>query len=166
MKLHEIETEIQSLGARMEEWAADHDGDVTDFPLVSDLESLQIERNRKILSMACLVKDIEAEAEALDKEASALKERARIKANAASRIKGVIAAFMEPGEKLADNRAAISWRTSKSVQVDCEPIALPTLYRREKLVIEADKTQIKAALEKGEEIPSCSLVTKQNLQIK
>jgi hypothetical protein len=166
MKLHEIETEIASLGSRMEEWAADHDGDITDFPLVSDMESLQIERNRKLLSLACLVKDIEAEAEALKNEAASLTERARVKANAASRIKGVIASYMEPGEKLADNRAALSWRTSKAVQVDCEPVALPALYRREKLIIEADKTQIKTALEKGEEIPSCSLVTKQNLQIK
>lgn len=166
MRLHEIETEISLLGEHLEEWAAEHDGDITDFPLASEMETLQIDRNRKLLSLACLVKDIEAEADALKVEAAAITDRARVKSNAASRIKGVIASYLETGEKLADNRAALSWRKSEAVELDVEPGTLPAPYRREKLIIEADKTQIKDALKKGEVVEGARLVTKQNLQIK
>lgn len=166
MKIHEIETEIQTIGTRLEDWAADHDGDITDFPLVSDLEALQMVRERKLLSMACLVKDIEAEADALKKEAASLAERARVKSNAATRIKGVISAFMEPGEKLADSRAALSWRKSEAVEVEVEAEKLPEEFRRVKVITDADKTALKDALKAGREIDGARLVTKQNLQIK
>lgn len=166
MKLHEIETEIKSLGARLEEWAETHNGDITDFPLVSDMEALEIERERKLLSMACLVKDLEAESESLLKEAASLRERSKVKHNAAARIKGVISAYMNPGEKLEDNRAVLAWRTYHSVEVDVPAEKLPEHLRRTEILVEPDKVAIKDALRSGEAVEGCRLVTKQNLQIK
>jgi uncharacterized coiled-coil DUF342 family protein len=166
MKLHDIETEISSLGTRLEDWAAEHDGDVTEFPFISEMDALTIERERKLLSMACLVKEIDAEADALKKEAANLSERARVKSNAVTRIKGVISAYMEPGEKLSDERAALSWRKSDSVEVEVEAEALPERFRRTKITIDPDKTAIKDAIKAGEAVEGVRLVTKQNLQIK
>ena len=166
MKLHEIETEIKSLGARLEDWAEAHEGDITDFPLVSDMEALEIERNRKLLSMACLVKDLEAESEALLKESASLRQRSKVKHNAAARIKGALSAYMEPGEKISDNRAALSWRTSDSVEVDIPAESLPEQYRRTEILVEPDKVALKAALKSGEAVEGVRIITRQNLQIK
>jgi hypothetical protein len=68
------------------------------------------------------------------------------------------------GEKLKDARAEIAWRSSKSVDVKCEPESLPDSFQR--ITIVADKTAIKEALTRGELVDGCSLVTRQNMQIK
>ena len=68
------------------------------------------------------------------------------------------------GEKFETARVRLSWRSSESVEgsgID----ALPDEYLRFKDP-EPDKTKIKAALKAGVELKGCTLVAKQNLQIK
>lgn len=167
MKLHDIETEISSLGTRLEDWAAENGGDVTDFPFITEMDLLTMERGRKLLSMACLVKELEADADALKKEITTLSERARVKSNAAARVKAIVSAFMEPGEKLSDSRVELSWRKSQAVEIDDRPAEqFPEEFRRTKITVEVDKTAIKDALKNGAAVEGARLINKQNLQIK
>lgn len=47
---------------------------------------------------------------------------------------------------------------SERVEMDCEPGELPPEYRREKVSVEADKAELKAALKAGVEVPRVRLV--------
>ena len=72
--------------------------------------------------------------------------------------------FLEPGCKLKDARAAISWRKSEAVSCWADPQMLPPDFQRVK--VEADLSAIKAALKDGQDVPGAELQTKQNIQIK
>lgn len=83
--------------------------------------------------------------------------KARVSEMAAALLAEREAHGLEPREKRPEFSAWLAATTSTTVPADAAH--LPPQYRREKLVIEADKTAIKAALERGEEIEGCALVT-------
>ncbi len=116
------------------------------------------------MSLACVVKDFEAEENAYAEEIKSLAERKRVTGNKKDRWKAYIAANMDPREKLSDARAALSWKESKAVDLEVEPEKLPAQFQRVK--VEADKSAIKDALNKGETVEGARLVTRQNLQVK
>ena len=164
MKLYDINHELQTVQAMLEEWAAEHDGDITDFPLAENLAGVEMDRENKLLSIACVIKGYEAEADAFAAEMKKLTDRKKSAQSKADSIRAWLEMNVGQGEKLSDSRAAISWRASKSVDVTCEPEQLPENFQR--VTVAADKTAIKDALGKGEIIPGCSLVSRQNLQVK
>ena len=164
MKLYEINEEIRTAQDLMEEWAAEHDGDITDFPLVENLERIQIDRVHKLLSLACVVKDFDAEESALADEIKNLSDRKKAVAGKRDRWKAYIASSLSPKEKMSDARATISWRESKAVELEVEADALPKEFQRTK--VEADKTAIKDALTAGIEVQGARLAVRQSLQIK
>ena len=59
-----------------------------------------------------------------------------------------------------------STRKSVSVELDIDVNDLQKEYKTIKVTEQPDKMKIKKALEQGEEVKGCYLVTKQNLQIK
>ena len=59
-----------------------------------------------------------------------------------------------------------STRKSVSVELDIDVNDLQKEYKTIKVTEAPDKMKIKKALEQGEEVKGCYLVTKQNLQIK
>jgi outer membrane murein-binding lipoprotein Lpp len=131
------------------------------------LDAVQLDRDHKVLSVACYIKELDAEAAALKSERDRLAERQRATEAKAERIREYLSAHVQPGEKLSDARAVISWRKSDSVDVQVDAGMLPTQYVREiPARVEPDKVALKAALKAGEAVPGCVLVTKQNIQIK
>ncbi len=81
------------------------------------------------------------------------------------RLESTIARLIGEGNKRDLGFARVSWRRSESVQIlDGKEEAIPDAYLIPKWV--ANKTQIKADLKAGAEIPYCFLVEKQNIQIK
>lgn len=129
-------------------------------------ESLQIERDAKIENIACWIKNLKSDAEALKAEAKNMADRAKAAERKADSLKSYLAAALH-GEKFQSARAAISWRKSVSVEVDdAEVENLPEQYIRRKVSVEADKTAIKDALKAGETIEGCRLVESNNISIK
>lgn len=168
----DIAEEIRELQAQLEIHAEEHDGDITDFPLLQHLEDLQKAQEGKaahehmLCSLACMSLEYEDEAEAMKAQAARITEAAaKIEAKAEG-IQKFIASQIQPGQKVKDDRVKLSVRESSAVEIekDTSPTDLPLEYQRVK--VEADKSALKTALKKGEVIPGVALITRYNLQIK
>jgi hypothetical protein len=127
------------------------------------LDDVQGERDHKALDVACVVKSIEAEAEALAQETATLIKRRAVLGRKAEAIRTWLAAWLQPGEKLRDTRAVIGWRKSTQVQI-ADEAALPEAAW--KVTREVSKTQIKEIIEQSGKCAGAEIVEKQNLQIK
>jgi hypothetical protein len=164
MKLYDIQKEISTVQDMLEEWAIEHDGDITEFPLNENLSSIEMAREDKLLSIACVIKDYEGEAEAIDAEMKRLAQRKKSAQSKAESVRSWLEANIIEGEKLADSRAEIGWRKSSYLEVNCEPEQLPSHLTKVSII--ADKTAIKDAIKKGENVLGCQILNRQNMQIK
>ena len=137
-------------------------GDILDL---EKLEALEIEHDAKISNLACWVKDLRSESAAIKAEKDALDKRMKAKDNLADRISTYLERYLN-GAKFEDSRCAISYRKSESTEI-AEGLDLNTLPDDcKKITVTANKTAIKAALKNGVMIDGCTLVTKNNIQIK
>lgn len=155
MNLYEINEEILKC-------VDEETGDIIDFERLSELE---IEESDKISNIACWIKDLKAEAEAIKAEKQNLEKRQKSAENKMESLKNYLAGYLG-GRKFKDARCSISYRKSTSTVIDesLDLSKLPTEYQ--KIKIEADKTAIKKALEAGTKIDGCVLVEKDNVIIK
>lgn len=168
MKLYEINNSIQELFIRSID---PETGEVADG-FEADLESLSLAREEKVENIACLIKNLNADAAAIKAQAEILKaevknllDRAKASENRAKSLESYLA-YNLGGNEFKTPKVAISFRKSSSVEVD--PLALvdiPDRYLRFKDP-EPNKTEIKKALLAGEEIPGCRIVETINMQIK
>ena len=160
--LFDINRELQDLW----EAALDPETGELDEEKLAAFEALGMERDAKIENIACWIKNLKSDAEALKAEAKNMADRAKAAERKADSLKRYLAAALH-GEKFQSARAAISWRKSVSVEVDdAEVENLPEQYIRRKVSVEADKTAIKDALKAGESIEGCRLVESNNISIK
>ena len=128
-----------------------------------ELEALEMARDDKLDNIACLIKNIKAEAEAIKAEKMKLAARQASAEKKAEWLENYLIRNMMPGETLNRSRVVIRWRRSESVAVD-NVDALPDGYFVTKK--EPNKTIIKNALKAGIEVPGAALVEKQNIQIR
>ena len=127
------------------------------------LESLQMERSRKIENVACWIKNLESDAEAIKAEKEALAKRQVAALAKAEQLKEWLANALG-GQKFSSAKCAVSFRRSETVEV--EDIALvPAELLRVKTTIEANKTAIKALMKDGQDVVGCRLVERINTQI-
>ena len=80
------------------------------------LNELQMERDAKIENVACWIKELKAEAEAIKAEKLALAERQKVAENKAESLKKWLAYALQ-GEKFKTARCAIRFMTTESVEV-------------------------------------------------
>lgn len=135
-----------------------------DGEVYTELEALQMERERKIENIACWVKNLKSDADELKAEAKAMSDRAKAKERKAESLTKYLAAVLD-GQKFETARAAINWRKAKAVRIEFGT-ELPEEYIRRKVTEEPDKTAIKAALVAGKCIEGCELVETNNISIK
>lgn len=133
--------------------------------LEKNLEIRQEELQQKVTGYVQVIRNLEAEVEkAKEFEAQAKTYRAK-KEKAIKRLKGSLQDAVELfGPQKADV-VTVKLRKSSSVEVE-DVNNLPKEYKVIKVSEQADKTKIKAALKEGKEIEGCSIVERQNLQIK
>ena len=130
---------------------------------VEKLEALDIERSKKIENTALYIKNKLSEAAAYKAEKDSFAQREKAAKNEAERLKRYLDSSLQ-GEKFQSTKAVISYR--KSVVVECEDIE-----KVDKLFLrfedpKLDKSAVKDAIKGGQEVAGCSLVEKQNIQIK
>jgi len=149
MKLYEINYDIEQLWYELELIVAGEqlqDEGKSEDQLLDEIENQLAQheeaRDKKALNIACLVKNWQAEAEAIKAEKLRLQKRQQVRERAIERIKNYLAQLI-PDEKISDARAQISWRKSQAVKLDCEPESLPRDYTRIK--IEPATSRIKKA---------------------
>lgn len=145
MNLYEVAEEIEKAFAL----AVDPDtGEIDDEKMVL-LESLQMERDRKIENVACYIKNLKADAQALKAEKDAFAKRQKQAENKAEALSRYLMSALN-GEKFSSNRCSVSFRHTQKVTLDegYTIYDIDTHFVRMKEP-ELDKTAIKKALEDG-----------------
>ena len=140
--------------------------------LTAKIDELQIDLNEKLVNIACLIKSLDAEAEAIKNEKIKLGNRQKAVENKAEWLRQYISNYLKmtvgedniPKFKLKDPRAVIGFRKSTVVDITDE-----SKISKEYLVPQpskVDKTKIKDDLKAGKTIDGAKLVDKENLSIK
>lgn len=130
---------------------------------IEKLDQLQMDRDVKIENTALFIKNLLSDADQIREEEKKLADRRRVCENKAKNLKEYLSGFLG-GEKFKTPRVAISYRKSKSVDVQ-DITALPKEYLKYSEPT-ANKTEIKKAIEAGTAVPGCVLVENSNIQIK
>jgi hypothetical protein len=158
--------DLNSMYSEALEGAIDENGEIQNETLAELLGEVGDELEKKALNIACYIKNLSTEADAIKLEIDRLTERKRRALKKAESLESYLESVLD-GKKFKDARAEISWRKSTSVNVTAQGDMLskirPDLVR---VKYEPDKTAIKKAIEGGELVVGCELVTKQGIQIK
>ena len=153
MRLYEIDEAILSC----------IDADTGEILDADKLNALQIEREKKLENVALWIKNLTSDAEALKAEKQAFAERQKAAENKAESLKKWLTDALA-GEKFKTTRVAVSFRKTKSVQVD-DIFALDNSFLKYAEPT-ADKAAIKKAIEAGQEVAGATLVENVSCSVK
>lgn len=128
------------------------------------LDSLQMERNQKIESVALWVKNLSADALAYKAEKESFAQREKVAKAKIEQLKAWLTEALD-GQKFSTAKCAVSFRKSERVEVTDEH-SIPRVYMVETVTYAPDKSLIKEILKDGQEIMGCRLVKAINPQIK
>ena len=161
MNLYEIDTQYTSA---MNSAINPYTGEIVDDKLFSEFEKLAEQKEKKILNIAAMYKNIIADAQKIKLEKLKLARRQKVCENKAESLKRYVRSFISEKEKYSDARVSVSWRKSHQVNVYCEADILPEEFQNIKIT--ADKKKIKDAIDSGIHINHCNIKENNNLQIK
>ena len=116
MKLWEIKDEIEKC---FSETVDEETGEILSEVNLQYLEELQMAFDDKVDNICCLIKNMDAEVKAFKTEEANLKKRRMAKENASQRLKDYLKAILN-GQKFESVRSKISYRASKSTEVDMD----------------------------------------------
>mgnify|MGYP000859927100 FL=1 len=153
MNLYDIDKEILSC-VDMET------GEIVD---AEKLDTLNMEKSRKIRNIACWVKELKAEAEALKKQKEAFAAREKAARHKAEGLMSYLGAYLG-GKPVKDTEYQISFTPSQATEITDEA-AIPQTFRIPQ-PDKIDKAGILAALKQGAVIAGATLIERQNIQIK
>lgn len=133
------------------------------------LESLQIARETKLENIACYVKNLVAEVDAIKAEEKNLKARRQSKEKLAERLTYMLDNDLQ-GQKFETARCKISYRKSTSTVVDeevfLEKYKDDTNMCTPNTTYKYDKAQLKKKIQAGETIDGVTLSVNNNISIK
>ena len=135
---------------------------------IDKLNELQLEKDAKIENVACWIKELKAEAEAIKAEKLALAERQRVAENKAESLKKWLAYALQ-GEKFKTAKCSVSFRKTESVEVTEEGLEALMKEHDELLTYKApepNKKAIKDALKDGLNVAGVQLVQNTSVIIK
>lgn len=140
--------------------------------LQRQIDGLKMELNDKLINIACFIKNLDAESEAIKNEKQKLAQRQKACENKAEWLRRYIDNYLKSvvGEdkinkfKLSDPRAVIGYRKSQAVNIKDED-AIPTEFRIPQ-PDKIDKTKIKDAIKAGKDVSGAEIITNVNLSIK
>ena len=169
MTLYDIDAQI----AALEDAAEDDmliDAETGELISVSQaLDALRMARDEKIENVACWVKNLSAEADAIREEENRLVKRRKAAETKAANLKSWLLAAMtrEDGttDKLKTGRVSISVKRNPPSTVVDEAL-LPSTYKVAKITYQANKDLIKRELLAGGEVPGAHLEYGRSVVIK
>ena len=169
MTLYDIDAQIAALdGAAEDDMLIDEEtGEL--ISVSQALDALRMEREAKLENVACWVKNLSAEADAIREEENRLIKRRKAAETKAANLKAWLLAAMtrEDGttDKLKTGRVAVSVkRNPPSTVVD--DALLPSTYKVAKITYQANKELIKRELLAGGEVPGAHLEYGRSVVIK
>jgi len=161
MKLYEICNEIEVL---FEECGEEEPSELP-AEVRERLEALRISLSEKLSNIWALIKNLSAEAEALNAEAARLRRAAKARENRVQALKNYVTYCLGEGTrwKSPDGTREFSWRRSEAVEVQDES-AIPDCYCAvERRIL---LTELKRDLKSGATVPGATLVQRMNLQVR
>ena len=132
-------------------------GEVID---IERLDALNMERDAKVENVACWIKDLMAEANAIKAEKQKLAERQKVAENKAESLKKWLA-YALGGQKFSTAKCAVSFRNAESVEVTEEGLEVLMKEHDELLTYkkpEPNKKAIKDAIKDGLSVAGVQLV--------
>lgn len=130
MSLYHLAIETRAIQDRMEDWAAEHDGDITDFPFLDNLKQLEDNRESAAIQAGLMYKNLMAEAEMIKAEKLILAKRQSALESRAETVKRGLKNFLEAGEKYRNPKCVIGWRKSSELKLKIEAKELPDEFRK------------------------------------
>ena len=170
MTLYDIDAQI----AALEDAAEDDmliDEETGELVSVAQaLDALRMEREAKLENVACWVKNLSAEADAIREEENRLVKRRKAAETKAANLKAWLLSAMtrEDGttDKLKTGRVMVSVKKNPPSTVVDDEALLPWAYKTVKEIVAQDKAAIKAAILAGEEVPGAHLEYGRSVVIK
>ena len=127
------------------------------------LDQLQMARDTKIENIACWIKNLTADAEALKAQKQAFADRQKSAENKAESLKKYLASYLA-GQKFSTDKVAVSFRKTSSVNVtDMRLIPEDYLKFAEPTV---NKELIKKSIKAGIVVPGAEIAEGQSISIK
>lgn len=170
MTLYDIDAQIAALdGAAEDDMLIDEEtGEL--ISVSQALDALRMEREEKLENVACWVKNLCAEADAIREEENRLVKRRKAAETKAANLKAWLLAAMtrEDGttDKLKTGRVIVSVKKNPPSTVVDDEALLPWAYKTVKEIVAQDKAAIKAAILAGEEVPGAHLEYGRSVVIK
>jgi len=160
-RLYEIDKLLRDAVARAP--LNEETGEIPD-DWASFLDNVQMDRDHKALSVAAMVRELTAEAEAVKAEKNRLADRQKSAEAKADRLKSYLSTFVNVGEKLSDARVSIGWRKSEKVIVR-NAASIPDAYCKIERTVSL--SALKDAIKSGEYTgPDAAIAVNNNIQIK
>lgn len=168
MKLYEIATDYENLMAAIE------NGDIPEDAVIDTLESITSLLEDKADNIACLIKNLTAEAEAIKAEEDRLKARRTAKLNRAERLTSYLSDILQRSgyTNIETARNVISFRKTppkvvfdnESAFIEWARVNADNYLNYGKPTV--NKTAIKAAIDSGTKIEGVRVESSQNISIK
>ena len=155
--LYEIVREI-------EDFEFEIDPETGEILNIDELDKLELAKDVKVENICLYIKNLDSDAVAYKTEKDSFAKKQKAAENKAARLKAYLQGMLA-GEKFKSNKVTVSYRKSKSVEV-ADVNSIPEEYLTITQKVDPDKMAIKKAIESGIEVQGCSLVEKQNMQIK
>jgi len=167
MHLYEIREEYLKA---MDSLVVNEDGEILN---ANEIEELKGDFDEKTEAVACYIKDLIAETEALENEKKACAERFDTRINANTRRIDWLKDYLTFNvrsvgmNKFDTSKVSISFRKSEKVEIPDE-FQIPEAYMKVTTTVtkKPDKTLIKKAIKEGNEVNGATLVVKDNIQLK
>lgn len=160
MSLYEIDSRLV---AAFDAAVDTETGEVLSEDALDEFHAMQMAWDDKVENIALWIKNLTAEAKAIKEEQDALAARRKAIEAKGDRLLRYLSGYLN-GAKFETAKVKVSWRKSESVQID-DISAIPEEYLKYAAPT-ANKTDIKAAIKAGKEIPGAQIVVNQNMSIK
>lgn len=157
MNLYEIKQEFEKA---IEECVDMETGEIINPTRLDELNMVLTDKRENV---ALYIKNLSAEAKAIDEEAKNLTNRKRVLNNKVEGLKKYLADNLE-GHKFETAKVVVSFRKSEQLEINSiKHIPTEYLISQEPKI---DKVALKNSIKQGAVINGVQVITKQNIQIK
>ena len=163
MKLYEISAELAKLWPSIEELAEQNGGEIP-ADLATQLDSLELAKEEKVINVARVIKNYQAEAEILEAEIKRLRAKKSTAEGKVEYLKGYLANNLEQGIKISDGVLSVSWKKNPPKVIVEDDAKVPDQFCT--FTREVSKKELGEFLKGGGECDFASLVQESTIQIR
>jgi hypothetical protein len=166
MKLYELTNDYLALLDAID------NGEIPEEAIADTLEAITEEIESKADSIACVLKNLDADIIAIKAEEVRLAERRKAKEKSYERIKQYLSETLQAAglDKIETARNKITFRKSESVEIDEDAFIIWAQKNRDDLLTysapKVNKTEVKKSLKNGDSIVGAELRINSNIQLK